>query len=129
MTKGQRVLAISCGIEAATGLLLLVAPAVVAKLLLGSDIEGAAIVVGNIAGVALISLAIACWPRVEVKGDGSYLAMLVYNALVGLLLAEIGATGAISGILMWPAVVIHLILAVLIALASVGHRRRAAHGA
>ena len=128
MTKGQRVLAISCGIEAATGLLLLVAPAVVAKLLLGSDIEGAAIIIGNIAGVALISLAIACWPRVETRGDGSYLAMLVYNSLVGLLLAETGATGTISGILMWPAVVVHLILAVLIALATVGHRRRAAHG-
>jgi hypothetical protein len=123
MTKGQRVLAISCGIEAATGLLLLVAPAVVAKLLLGTGIEGAAIIVGNIAGVALISLAIACWPRVETRGDGSYLAMLVYNLLVALLLGETGATGAASGILLWPAVVVHLVFTVLIALASIGHRR------
>jgi hypothetical protein len=30
--------------------------------------------------------------------------------------------------LIWPAVVIHLILAGLIALASIGHRRGVAHG-
>ena len=127
MTKGQRVLAISCGIEAATGVLLLVAPAVVAKLLLGTGIEGAAIIVGNIAGVALFSLAIACWPRVEPMGDGSYLAMMVYNLLVALLLAETGASGAASGILLWPAVVIHLVFTILIALASISSRRAAAH--
>lgn len=129
MTKGQRVLAISCGVEAGTGLGLLVAPSVVAKLLLGSDIEGAAIIVANIAGIALISLAMACWPRVETKGDWSYLAMLVYNLLVALLLGEAGAAATASGILLWPAVVIHLIFTILIALASIGSRRGAAHQA
>jgi len=129
MTKGQRVLAISCGIEAATGLGLLVAPAVVAQLLLGSEIAGIAIVVGNVAGVALISLAIACWPRAEATGSRSYFAMLVYNLLVALLLAETGATATATGILLWPAVVIHLIFTILIALASIGSRRGAAHQA
>jgi len=131
MTMGQRVLATSCGIEAATGLGLLVAPAVVAKLLFGADIEGAAIVVGNVAGIALISLAIACWPRAEATGSRSYVAMLVYNLLVALLLAEAGATAtaAVTGKLLWPAVVIHLIFTILIALASIGSWRGAAHQA
>jgi hypothetical protein len=127
MTKGQHVLAISCGIEAATGLGLLVAPAVVAKLLIGADIEGSAIIIGNIAGVALISLAIACWPRGEAIGSRPYFAMLVYNVLAALLLAETGATATATGVLLWPVVVIHLIFAVLIALASIGSRRGTAH--
>jgi hypothetical protein len=127
MTKGQRVLAISCGLEAATGLGLLVAPAVVANLVLGADIAGPATIIGKIAGLALISLAIACWPRVNAKGEGAYLAMLIYNALVALMLAEAGATAKATGILLWPVVVTHLIFAVLIALASFGSRGREAH--
>jgi len=129
MTKGQHVLAISCGVEAATGLGLLVAPAVVAKLLLGGEITGISIVVGNLTGVTLISLAIACWPRVGATGGASYAAMLVYNVLVALLLAETGATATATGILLWPVVVIHLIFAVLLALASIGSRRGTAHQA
>jgi hypothetical protein len=128
MTMGQRVLAISCAIEAATGLGLLVAPALVAKLLFGTGIEGAAIVIGNISGIALISLAIACWPRPEAAGGGSsYIAMMVYSLLAGLLLAETGATATASGFLLWPVVVIHLILTILLALASFGNLGRAAH--
>jgi len=123
MTKGQRVLATSCGIEAATGLGLLVAPAVVAKVLLGSEIAGIAIVVGNVAGITLISLAIACWPRGEATGSSSYVAMIVYNLLVALLLAETGATAAATGIMLWPSVVIHFIFTALIGLASIGSRR------
>jgi hypothetical protein len=129
MTKGQRVMAVSSGIEAATGLGLLVAPAMVAKLVLGAEIEGIATIIGNIAGLALISLAIACWPRVQAKGGGSYAAMLVYNLLVALLLAETGASEVASGILLWPVVVIHLIFTVLIAVALIGSRRGAAQQA
>lgn len=123
MTKGQLVLATSCGIEAATGLGLLVAPTIVAKLLLGSETVGIANVVGNVAGIALISLAIACWPRREAVGGGSYFAMLVYNLLAALLLAETGATAAASGIFLWPAVVEHFVFSLLIALALMGSRR------
>ena len=127
MTTGQRVLAISCGLEAVTGLGLLVAPAVVAKLLLGSEIFGTAIVVGNVAGIALISLAIACWPRRETVSGGAYFAMLIYNLLVALLLAETGPTAAARGILLWPAVVEHFVFSLLIALASIGNRRDVMH--
>jgi len=129
MTKGQRVLAISCGLEAATGLGLLVAPAVVASLVIGADIAGPATIIGKIAGLALISLAVACWPRVDSKGNGAYLAMLIYNALVALLLAEAGATAKATGMMLWPIVVTHLVFAALIALASFGGRRGSAHQA
>jgi len=123
MTKGQRLLAVSCGIEGATGLGLLVAPAVATKLLLGAEIEGIAIILGNTAGIVLISLAIACWPREGWTGSGSYVGMLVYNLLIALLLAEVGATATATGILLWPVVVYHFVVAVLIAMASIGGLR------
>lgn len=129
MTMGQRVLAVSCGIEAGTGLGLLVAPAVVAKLLIGTGIEGAAIIFGNTAGLALISLAIACWPRREAVGGSPYFAMLVYNVLAALLLAETGATAVSSGILLWLAVVVHFIVGLLLALALISSRRGTTHQA
>lgn len=127
MTLGQRVLAISCGFEAATGLGLLVAPGVVASLVLGAEIVGPATIIGKIAGLALISLAIACWPRVNAKGEGAYLAMLIYNALVALLLAEAGASGKAAGMMLWPVVLTHLVFAALIGLASFGAMRGKAH--
>jgi hypothetical protein len=127
MDKGQTVLASSSGIEGATGLAMLVAPGVVAKLLLGSEITGVSIIVANVAGIALISLAIACWPRGEATEVRSYRAMLVYNLLIALLLAETGISAVVVGMLLWPAVALHMALTVLIALASIGSRWKAAH--
>ena len=126
MTKGQQLLAIACGLEAATGLGLLVAPSMVARLILGSEVADTAIIVSNIAGLALISLAIACWPRTGQTSRAPYAGMFFYNLLVALLLGEAAVDGITGGILLWPVVVIHLGLAVLIPLASFGRRRVAA---
>ena len=123
MTKGQQVLAIACGLEAITGLGLLVAPSMVARLVLGSEVADVAIIISNIAGVALISLAIACWPRAGATSRAPYAGMFFYNLLAALLLGETAVAGTIGGILLWPIVVAHLGLAVLIPLASFGRRR------
>ena len=44
--------------------------------------------------------------------------MLTYSAAVTLYLAYIGFVGGFAGILLWPAVVLHAILTVLLLLAS-----------
>lgn len=126
MTKGQQVMAVACGLEAATGLGLLVAPSMVTKLVLGGEIADVAITIGNIAGVALISLAIAGWPRAGATNRAPYAGMFFYNLLVALLLGETAVAGMTGGILLWPIVMAHLGLAVLIPLASIGRRRVAA---
>jgi len=41
--------------------------------------------------------------------------MLTYNATVMLYLALVGIAGSFSGILLWPAVVVHAILTALLA--------------
>jgi hypothetical protein len=122
MSFGQRVLAFACVVEAVTGLGLVVAPALVARLLLGAEPEGVGALVGQVAGVALIALAIACWPQ---AGNRAYAGMLTYGTLNALLLAEAGSTGAASGTLLWPAVIFHGVMSALLAVAWASSRRSA----
>lgn len=109
--KGQ--LALAAVGEAATGVALLVVPSLVGQLLLGTELTGDAATVARVAGIALIALAVACWPGPPLLG------MLMYSAALTLYLAWLGVSGASSGALLWPAVLLHLILTVLLARASV----------
>ena len=95
--------------EAVTGLALLVVPSLVGQLLLGEELTGIAIPVARVAGIALIALGVACWPGTPRVG------MLTYSAAVTLYLAYLGVAGGLSGILLWPAVVLHTVLSVLLA--------------
>ncbi len=105
----KKALALAAVAEAGLGLVLLVYPPIVVRLLLGADIAGAGIVVSRVAGIALIALGVACWPGPPRVG------MLTYSAAVTLYLAYVGFVGGLSGILLWPAVVLHVILTVLLA--------------
>lgn len=103
----QKALMFAAVGEAATGLALVLFPPVVGRLLLGEDLTGVAVPVARVAGIALIGLGIACWsgqPRI---------GMLAYSGLVTLYLAFLGFVDGLTGVLLWPAVVLHLILTVL----------------
>jgi hypothetical protein len=95
--------------EAATGLALLIVPSLVGQLLLGAELTGIAIPVARVADIALIALGLACCPGPPLAG------MLVYTALVMLYLAYIGLHGEWAGPLLWPAVAVHAVLALLLA--------------
>src|SRR5664279_606521 len=95
--------------EAATGLALLIAPSLVGRLLLGQELTGVAVPVAGVLGIALIALGVACWP-----GRTALCGMLAYSAAVTLFLGSVGFAGRYSGILLWPAVVVHLILTALL---------------
>jgi len=94
--------------EAATGAALLIAPSL-AQLLLGEQLAGLAIPVARVAGLALIGLAIACWPGPPAAG------ILAYSAMATLYLAYLGLAAGLTGILLWPAVILHLLVTVLLA--------------
>ncbi len=94
--------------EAVTGLALLIAPSLVGQLLLGEQFVGVAIPVAHVSGIALIALGIACWPGPPLLG------MLTYSALVTLYLAYLGIAGDFTGVLLWPAVILHAILTALL---------------
>ena len=98
--------------EVATGLALVIVPSLVGRLLLGEELDGIAISVARVAGIALIALGVACWPGPPRIG------MLIYNAAVTLYLAYLGFAGGSSGILLWPVVALHLIVTALLTRAS-----------
>ena len=104
----NRVLIFAAAGEAATGLALLLVPSLVGQLLLGTELTGIAVTVARVAGIALIGLGLACWPGKALIG------MLTYSAAVTLYLAYIGFAGGSSGMLLWPAVVVHAILTALL---------------
>ncbi len=104
----KRVLVLAAVSEAAIGLALLVVPSLVGWLLLGEELTGIAIPVARVAGIALIALGVACWPGPPRVG------MLIYSAAVALYLAYVGFARGLTGILLWPAVVLHVILTVLL---------------
>jgi hypothetical protein len=95
--------------EVLTGLALLILPSLVGWLLLGVELTGAAIPCARVAGIALIGLGVACVPGRAVLG------MLTYSALVMLYLCYVGIAGIFAGILLWPVVVLHSLLTVLLA--------------
>jgi hypothetical protein len=113
----KHTLIIAAVSEAATGLALLIAPSLVGQLLLGEEFAGVALAVARVAGIALIALAIACWPGPSLAG------MLIYSALITVYLAYLGFVGGFAGVFLWPAVILHVILTALLALSGGGMRR------
>src|SRR5208283_745916 len=98
------------------GLVLMIDPAIVLVLLLGVSETGGRIRIGRIAGIALLSLGLACWPsrqRVE-SGSTAFRAMLAYNMLVALYLAYLGMVEHQGGSLLWPGVALHAVVALLL---------------
>lgn len=110
----KTLLMLTAAIETLTGLTLLVYPPIVVGLLFGSEIAGAGVLISRLAGVSLIALGTACWPGRDMLH--AFFGMLIYNALATLYLAYIGLSGS-AGILLWPAVVLHGGLSVLLVLA------------
>jgi len=104
----KTVLIFSAVAEAATGIALLIAPTLIWQLLLGEQLTGVAIPVARVAGIALVALGIACWPGPPLAG------MLIYSVWATLYLAYLGFAAGLAGVLLWPAVVLHLLLSILL---------------
>jgi hypothetical protein len=115
----KKVLILAAIGEAATGMALLLFPSLVGWLLFGVELTGVAIPVARVAGIALIALGIACWPGSPLVG------MLTYGTAVTLYLAYVGFAGGLTGILLWPAVVLHVILTGFLARAWFSHHPNA----
>jgi hypothetical protein len=105
----KKLLALAAVVEAATGLALIVAPSLVGRLLLGAELTGVAMPVARVLGIALIALGVACWPGPALLG------MLTYGALVTAYLLYLALGGERIAPLLWPAVVLHAVLTLLLA--------------
>ena len=109
----KKLLAVTAVLEVVTGMALIIVPTFVVKLLFGADVAGIAIVTSQFAGLALMSLGVACWPCGSAAS--ALRGMLTYSSLATLGLFYIAIGGKWNGPLLWPAVVLHAVLTLLLA--------------
>jgi hypothetical protein len=74
----------------------------------------------RLAGIALIGLGAACWPSADTRR--AFYGMETYSAFAMLYLVYIGIRGESVGLLLWPGVVVHALLIVLLASAWLRQR-------
>ena len=87
-------------------------PSTIVALLLGKGLDSRpAIALGRVAGAALLALGVACWlARGDVQSataHGLVAAMLIYNLATVAILASAGIGSRLTGIALWPAVMLH----------------------
>jgi len=110
-------LATTAFVEAATGLCLLILPVVPFAILLGLEHASTeAIFIGRIAGAALLAIGIASWmARTDTLTRaqlGLLTGILVYDMAASILLVFAATVLKLIGILLWPAVALHAVLAI-----------------
>ncbi len=122
-SQAMWVAAAAAGLEVATGAGLVVAPSLLARLLFGSEMNASGDLVGRIAGLVMLCLALGCWPRAFDGEDRQTLAPLIaLSLLAAVYLIYVGVSGVNVGVLLWPAAAAHLILAILLARAWMSRR-------
>jgi len=105
----RSVLTVTGLIEGLTGLALAMVPSLVVSLLLGTSLtDPGAILTGRLAGVALFTIAIACWlSRNDTRSSVMVNVMLVYNIFSMILLVYAALVKNMAGPVLWPAVLLH----------------------
>ena len=117
MSALRKTLSFASVVEIATGLALVVDPRFVVALLVGPNTPVEEIPMGRLPGIAILALGVACWPggQDEQPSAQVFAGMLVYNVLIALFLVYLFVAGHLGGVLLWPAVVLHGGVALLMA--------------
>jgi hypothetical protein len=115
--KPKSLFVVTAVIEVGTGMALVVTPALPVSVLIGAPLDTpAGLVVGRIAGAALVALGLACWGARQDEHNraatGIVSAMLLYNVTAVVVLAFAGLGWRLFGVGLWPTVVLHALMAV-----------------
>ena len=99
-------------VEILTGCALVVVPALVIRLMLGSDLDQVGFAVARILGAALLALGIAAWevPRQALRLT-TRVGICVFNIGAAALLVVFAVVGGLGGVLLWPIALFHGVLA------------------
>ena len=110
------LLLVTALLEVLTGFALLATPSLVVSVLLGTVLDSSTgTVLARVAGAALLSLGLVAWlarklPRSPAAG-GLVQALLFYNAAVAAVLIHAYVALGVSGVGLWPAVIVHVAMA------------------
>ncbi len=107
---------VAAAIEVVTGLVLLIRPSLFGWLLFGAELSGTGQALGRLTGLALLALALACWPRrgAESGPNPALRALLVFSLLTTVYLVYLGVGTGLVGPLLWPAAALHTALTILL---------------
>ena len=97
---------------AATGLILVLSPLLFGRLVLGGELSEPGQALGRLTGIALLGFALTSWP--DPSAGSVTRAMLAYNLLATIYLGYLGMIGKSVGLLLWPAVALHLLFTALL---------------
>jgi hypothetical protein len=114
--RAKYLFIVTAMVEVGTGLALAIAPSVLVGLLLASPLStSVGMIVGRVAGAALISLGAACWLARDDEhsraATGLIVSMLLYNTAAVALLGHAGMVSGLAGVGLWPGVLLHVALA------------------
>ena len=109
------LLIVTAVVELATGAALWIAPSLTAELMLGAGLGSpASVMVGRVAGAALVSIGLTCWLERDRSGSrtGLVAGLLAYNVSIPALLVDAAVVENISGIAFWPGIGLHSVLSI-----------------
>ena len=108
----KSLLVVTAIAELGAGLVLLIAPSPTVTLLLGAGLDSPeSVLLGKIAGSALLAIGLSCWLGRNAPG-GLVAGLLLYNAALVILFLDAGMIDKMQGIGIWPAVGVHGALAI-----------------
>ena len=112
----MKLITVAAAIEVAAGLIFAASPSVVVRLILDANLNDAGQAVGRVAGFGLLGLGLACWPgSTPFNGKSAAVrGLLAYNLLAAIFFTYLGVRGTMEGMLLWPAAVLHAVLAIAI---------------
>ena len=87
-------------------------PNIPCALLFGASADKIGTALARWVGVSLLALGIACLPsKAGESHRNAVLGLVVFNAGVTVLFAWVGVVATVHGVLLWPAVILHAIIA------------------
>ena len=105
----------AAGLEVLTGVMLVLTPSILSSFLFGSGLNAAGEATGRICGLVMFCLALGCLLCAGGSGRRQVLVPLIaLSWLAAAFLAITGFIGANVGSFLWPAAMLHLILALLL---------------
>jgi len=108
----KHFLTVTSMLEALAGLAFVIMPAKFILILLGTTVtDPSSLIIARLAGLALITIAIACWlSRDDGRSFVMAKAMTVYNLCCVSLLVYALFFEQISGQGLWPAIMVHFVM-------------------
>ena len=111
MTQRHVLKAASC-LEIVVGVIFITVPNIPCALLFGANPDHIGTPLARWVGVSLFALGIACLPsKAGESHRTAVLGLFLFNAGVTILFAYVGVASALHGFLLWPAVILHGIIA------------------